>query len=361
MVTQQEKILKPKLGLLELARQLGNVSQACKIMGYSRDTFYRYKELYQNGGEAALQEISRKKPILKNRVPEPVERAVVTMALEYPAYGQLRVSNELKKQGIILSPGGVRSIWLRHDLETFKKRLKALEAKVAQEGIILTESQLAALEKAREEQEAHGEIESEHPGYLGAQDTYYVGTIKGVGRIYQQTFIDTYSRMATAKLYTEKTAITAADLLNDRVVPFFEEHGIQLQRILTDRGTEYCGKPENHAYQLYLAVEDIDHSRTKANHPQTNGICERFHRTMQDECYSLLFRKKLYHTLEELQVDVDQWLRKYNEERPHSGRYCYGKTPWRTFLDSKHLAQQKDLSRGGDRSGITTSPFIPVG
>jgi hypothetical protein len=237
MTTQQEKVLKPKLGLLELAKQLGNVSQACKIMGYSRDTFYRYQELYQNGGEAALHEMPRKKPLLKNRVPEDVERAVVSLAIESPAYGQLRASNELKQQGIILSPGGVRSIWLRHGLETFKKRLKALEAKVAQEGIILTESQLAALEKAKEEQEAHGEIDSEHPGYLGAQDTYYVGSIKGVGRIYQQTLIDTYSRVATAKLYTEKTAITAADLLNDRVVPFFEEQGIRLRSTVASRRT----------------------------------------------------------------------------------------------------------------------------
>ena len=188
-----------------------------------------------------------------------------------------------------------------------------------------------------------------------------MGTIKGVGRIYQQTFIDTYSRVVLAKLYTEKTAITAADLLNDRVVPFFEEQGIKLQRILSGRGTEYWGKPEHHAYQLYLAIEDINHSKTKANHPQTNGICERFHKTMQDECYSLLFRKKLYCSLEELQVDVDEWVRKYNEERPHSGRYCYGKTPWQTFLDSKHLALEKDLSRGGDRSDTTTGRIIPVG
>ena len=186
-----------------------------------------------------------------------------------------------------------------------------------------------------------------------------MGTIKGVGRIYQQTFIDAYSRVAMAKLYTEKTAITAADLLNDRVVPFFDEQGIPLLRILTDRGTEYCGKPENHAYQLYLAVEDIDHTRTKANSPQTNGVCERFHKTMQDECYSLLFRKKLYRTLEELQVDVDEWIRHYTEERPHSGRYWYGKTPWQTFLESKHLAVEKDLSRVERVSDSGT--LLPVG
>ena len=337
-----QKIIKPKLGLLELAKHLGSVSSACKAMGYSRDSYYRFKELYETGGEAALQEISRKKPILANRVEADIEKAVIDIAIENPAFGQLRVSNELKKQGIIVSPGGVRSIWLRNDLNNINKRLKALEAKMAQDGIVLTESQLQALEKQKATKEANGEIETQHPGYLGSQDTYYVGTIKGVGRIYQQTFVDTYSRVADAKLYTEKTAITAADILNDRVLPYYEEQGVQLLRILTDRGTEFCGKVEHHAFELFLSIEDIDHSRTKAYSPQTNGICERFHKTMKEEFYDTAFRKKIYTSLEDLQTDVDVWLKYYNEDRTHSGKYCYGKTPKQTFLDSKHIAIEKN-------------------
>lgn len=344
-MTTEQKIIRNKVGLLELAKTLGNVSQACKVMGFSRDSFYRFKELYDTGGEMALAEISRRKPVLKNRVEEHIERAVVAFAIEQPAYGQLRASNELKMRGIYISPGGVRSVWLRHDLETFKKRLKALEAKMAQENLILTESQVKALEKAKEEREAHGEIETEHPGYLGSQDTYYVGTIKGIGRIYQQTFIDTYAKVAICKLYDAKNALVAADLLNDRVVPFFEEHDIRLLRILTDRGTEYCGNHESHEYQLYLAVEDIDHSKTKAKHPQTNGICERFHQTVQNEFYHVAFRKKVYTSIAQLQEDLDIWLAEYNERRPHTGKHCYGKTPMQTFIDTMHLAKEKMLDR----------------
>ena len=355
MQTLTQKIIKPKLGLLELSKQLGNVSQACKVMGYSRDTFYRFQALYESGGEAALQEISRKKPIIKNRVPEYIEKAVTDLAVEFPAYGQQRASNELQKKGVLISPSGVRSVWLRSDLENFQKRLKALEAKVNQEGIILTEEQLAALEKIKTAKEAHGEIETYHPGFLGSQDTYLVGTVKGIGRIYQQTFIDTYSRFGIVKLYTDKTAISAADILNDRVIPFFDKEAIKLHRILTDRGTEYCGKPQEHAYQLYLGIEDIDHSKTKVRHPQTNGICERFHRTMQDECYNILFRKKLYNKLEELQTDVDEWIRKYNYERPHSGKYCYGKTPYQNFLESKHIAIEKTIDENNKKDYFPNS------
>lgn len=214
---------------------------------------------------------------------------------------------------------------------------------MAQENLILTESQLVALEKAKQQKEAEGEIETEHPGYLGAQDTFYVGTLKGVGRIYQQTFIDTYSKVAFTKLYDRKNALVAADLLNDQVIPFFEGNEIPLLRILTDRGTEYCGNREHYEYQLYLDIENIDHSRTRARRPQTNGICERFHKTMLNEFYRTAFRKKIYRTLDELQHDADTWLLEYNEQRPHTGKYCFGKTPMQTFIDSVPLAKAKML------------------
>lgn len=353
-ITVNTKVIKNKLGLLELAKTLGNVSQACKIMGYSRESFYTYKELYEKGGELALQDISRKKPCPKNRVDKNIEEAVIAFAIDKPAYGQLRVSNELKKQGLFISPGGVRSVWLRHDLETFKKRLKALEAKAAQESFILSEDQLKALEKAKEEKTAHGEIETAHPGYLIAQDTYYVGTIKGVGRIYQQTVIDTYSKIAFVKLYDRKNALVAADILNDQVVPFFEDEELRVLRILTDRGTEYCGNRDHHEFQLYLAIEDIEHTKTKARSPQTNGICERFHQTIQNEFYATIFRKKVFSSIEELQKDVDYWIEEYNNKRTHSGKYCFGKTPRQTFNESKYLAFEKML----DSLNLTPSDIV---
>lgn len=344
MLHTTENVIRHKIGLLNLAEELDNVSKACKIMGVSRDTFYRYKEAVEDGGVEALIEQSRRKPNPKNRIDRKVEQEVVDYALEQPAHGQVRASNELRKRGVFVSPTGVRGAWLRHDLETFKKRLKALDAKAAAEGWVYTEAQIAALEKRQQDREACGEIETHHPGYLGSQDTYYVGTLKGVGRIYQQTFVDTYAKVACAKLYTTKTPITAADLLNDRVLPLVQEHELPLLRILTDRGTEYCGRPEQHDYQLYLAINDIDHTRTKAKSPQTNGICERFHKTVLDEFYRVAFRKKIYDDLESLQRDLDDWIYYYNFERTHQGKMCCGRTPMETLEDGKKIWQEKRLN-----------------
>jgi transposase InsO family protein len=312
-------------------------------MGVSRDTFYRVKEAKETGGMEALLHKDRRRANLKNRMDESIERAILAFAVENPAAGQVRVSNELRKRNVLVSPTGVRSVWLRTGLQTFRLRLAALEKKVAEEGILLTEAQVAALERKREEQMECGEIETAHPGYLGSQDTFYVGNMKGVGRIYQQTFVDTYSKVAHAKLYTTKTPLTAADLLNDRVLPFFHEQGVDLLRVLTDRGTEYCGKVEQHEFQLYMAVNDIDHTRTKAQSPQTNGICERFHKTILNEFYQVAFRKKIYATIEELQVDLDAWIDSYNHERTHQGKMCCGRTPMATFEDGKRICREKSL------------------
>jgi transposase InsO family protein len=340
LLQSSNKIIKNKVGLLNLAQELGNISKACKMMGFSRDTFYRYQKAVEEGGVEELVDRTRRIPNIKNRTEPFIEKRICELALYYPAYGQIRISNELRKEGINFSHAGVRSVWKRNGLETMKKRLLALEEKVAKDGIILTEAQLAALEKKKEEQKSFGEIETEHPGYLGSQDTFYVGTLKGVGRVYQQSFVDTYSKVAKCKLYQMKTPLTAADCLNDKVLPFFEAYGVPLLRMLTDRGTEYCGK-ETHDYQLYLAINDIDHTKTKAKSPQTNGIVERFHRTILSEFYQVAFRKKIYSSIDELQTDLDNWVSEYNEQRPHQGKICNGKTPMQTFIEGMEIVKNK--------------------
>jgi transposase InsO family protein len=339
-MTQQQYIIKRKLNILDFAEQLGNISEACRKLGISRQHFYDIRGALEEHGLEGLLEKARNKPRIGNRVATAIEDRVLAYSLEYPTHGQARVSNELKQEGIILSPGGVRSIWLRHGLERKHLRLKRLEKWAAAEGNILTENQVRALEAAKEEKQAHGEIESFHPGFLLGQDTFYVGWIKGIGKIYQQTGIDTYCNVGFAKLYTEKTAVTAADLLNDRVLPFFDSNNIPLIRVLTDRGTEYCGTRENHAYQLFLYLNDIEHTKTKARHPQTNGITERFNQTLLDEFYSIFFRKKVYTTLEDIQADLDTFLEEYNSKRTNQGKYCKGRTPLETFQEGLDLCRQ---------------------
>jgi hypothetical protein len=226
------------------------------------------------------------------------------------------------------------------DVHTTKDRLKRLEKWSAETGAVLTESQVQALEEAKTEKEAWGEIETFHPGFLLGQDTLYVGYIKGVGKLFQQTTIDTFSNIGFAKLYTDKTALVAADLLNDRVLPFFEEHGLRLLRVLTDRGTEYCGVNDAHQYELYLHLNDIEHSRTKAKHPQTNGSTEKLNQTILKEFYQTAFRKKLYRNLDEIQLDLDAYMQEYNEERTNQGKRCQGRTPMQTFTAGIELYHQ---------------------
>jgi transposase InsO family protein len=189
------------------------------------------------------------------------------------------------------------------------------------------------------------------------RDTAAPRTRSGVGRVYLQTHIDTYGKVACAKLYDRKTPITTADLLDDRVLRFFDSHDVSL-RVLTDRGSEYCGNPERHEYELYFAIEDIDHSRTETKSPQTNGICERFHKTVLNEFYRVAFRKKVYRSIDELQDDLDLWIREYNEHRPHQGRWCFGKTPMRTFLDAMPMAKEKMTASDTKTRPLNQAPTV---
>lgn len=345
-MTSDQYIIQRKVNILELGATLGNISDACRKLGVSRQHYYDIKQAIAEDGIEGLLEKSRRSPRVGNRVAPEIEQRILDYSLEFPTHGQTRVSNELRRQGIILSPGGVRSIWQRHRLERKGFRLKRLEKWAAENANILTESQVQALEVAKEEKESHGAIETHHPGFLLGQDTYYVGYIKGVGKIYQQTGIDTFSNVGFAKLYSDKTALTAADFLNDKVLPFFDGHGLSLLRTLTDRGTEYCGKAENHPYQLFLHLNDIEHTRTKARHPQTNGCTEKLNQTIQEEFYAIAFRKTLYTSLDQIQSDLDAFMDRYNRDRTNQGRHCQGRTPMETFLEGITL-YQKFVHKGG--------------
>ncbi len=269
---------------VELGEVLGNVSEACRKLSVSRLHYYDIKKTLKEIDVEGLLEKARTKPKVSNRVAPEVEDRILAYSLEFPTHGQVRVENELKREGIMVSAGGVRGVWLRHGLER-KSALKNGPQRPM------------ALESSREEREAHGEIETHDPAFLLDQDTYYVSYIKGVGKIYQQTGIDTFSNFGFAKVYNEKNAITAADFLNDKVLPFFDEHGMSLLRTLTDRGTEYCVIPEVHPYQLFLHLNDNEHTRTKARHPQANGMTEKLNQTIQEGIYAVAFRKRLYESM----------------------------------------------------------------
>jgi len=339
-MTQSQYIINRKLNVLELGETLGNISEACRKLGISRQHYYDIKQAIEEEGVEGLLEKSRRVPRIGNRVAPEIEARLLDHSLHFPMHGQVRVANELKKEGVQISAGGVRSVWMRHDLHTRKLRLKRLEQWAAENTDVLTESQVRALEQAKEEKEAHGEIESPHPAFLVAQDTCYIGYIKGIGRIYQQTAIDTHSNVGFAKIYTSRTGLMAADLLNDQVLPFFDEHQMRVQRVLTDNGSEYCGRKDTHPYELFLHLNEIEHTRTKVRTPRTNGSVERLNQTIEDEFYEVAFRKKLYRTLTEIQEDLDAFMDIYNRDRTNQGRYCQGRTPLQTLIDGKELYQR---------------------
>ena len=332
-MTTETKIARRKLSLLQLAAELSNVSKACKIIGYSRQQFYEIRRNYQlYGADGLIDRLPGPKGPHPNRVDKAVEKAILDYSLTHPSHGCLKVAQQLALENVQVSSGGVRGVWSRHKLLTKHERLLRLEQATAKRRIKLTDEQIRLLERFSPEfRERH--IETHHSGELVAVDTFYVGTLKGVGRIYLQSVIDCHSRYAWGRLYTNKLPVTAVHVLNEDVLPFFEKHGVQVETILSDNGREYCGRPDRHPYELFLQLEGIEYRKTKVRRPQSNGFVERLHRTLLDEHFRIAGRSKWYESVEQMQKDLDVYLKQYNGMRAHQGRNMNGRTPYKAFKD----------------------------
>jgi transposase InsO family protein len=354
-MTTIDKIARRKLSLLDLAQELSNVSRACKVMGYSRQQFYEIRRNFQTyGSQGLIDRLPGAKGPHPNRVPAEIEEAVLAHGLDHPCHGALRVEQELRLKGLAVSSSGIRGVWQRHNLLTKHERLLRLEKETSQRVIELSEEQTRLLERFSPEfRERH--IEAPHTGSLVAVDTFFVGTLKGVGKIYMQSVIDCHSRYAFARLYPSKLPVTAVHILNHDVIPTFEAHEAKIDVVLSDNGREFCGRPDQHPYELFLQLEEIDHRTTRVKRPQSNGIVERFHRTVLDEHFRVEGRRTWFETIEEMQTVLDEWLIAYNNKRPHQGRNMNGRTPIQAFKQGLPKPGQKEVTAKTKQPKLTAA------
>jgi transposase InsO family protein len=321
----EQKLAQGRLSVLELAEALGNVSEACRRRGISRTQFYEYKRRFQTHGIEGLKDLP---PVHKSHpmaTPEEVRQKIVRMSLSHPAYGCNRLSDQLRLEGVSVSAPTIQSILNKEGLGTRYERWLKLEEETLGKEIELSAEQVAFVEKQNPcFRERH--IESSRPGELLNQDTFFVGHLKGVGKVYLHAVVDTYSSFAFGFLHISKQPEAAVAVLHNEALPFYAQRGLKVENILTDNGREFCGS-EGHPYRIYLELNEIGHRTMKVRRPQTNGFVERFNRTVLDEFFRKAFREKLYESVEVLQRDLDEWLIYYNRERPHQGYRNMGRRP----------------------------------
>ena len=342
-MSTREKLIKARLGMLALAEELQNITLACKRAGISRSHFYEIKDAFERFGAEGLVPVTRRRPRMPNETPAEVVARILEMTERFPTYSYVRISQQLRLVGVGVTPAAVRAVWMRHGLTLRHQRLLWLEQKTAAQGGVLTDAQAKLLRRWQgKTTDPQVHIEAPHSGFLLCQDTYFVGTIKGVGRIYLQSVVDAHCSLAFGKLYLSKVPMTAVDVLHDRVLPFYDEHGLDIDHLLTDNGREYCGRPLSHPFELYLTINQVTHRRTEIGSPETNGFCERFHRTVKEEFFPVTFRRTYYESVAQLQADLDSYLAFYNRERAHQGYRTQGRTPYQAFLDG--IAREEALA-----------------
>lgn len=337
-----QKAARRKLSLLKLASDLDIVSKACKIMGYSRQQFYEIRRNFQTlGSEGLLEKVRGPRNPHPNRLSGELEHVVPDYCLELPTQGSLKVSQQLLLRGIHIGTGAIKEVWQRHELGSKHQRLLRLERHAQETSIQLSEAHIYLLERFDPEfRERH--IEADFTGQLVAIDTFMVGNLKCIGKVYLQPVVDCHSRYAWRHLYNSKIPITDVHVLNERVLPFFEEHGASIQTILSDNGREYCGRLDQHPFELFLRLEDIEHRTTQIRRPQSSGIVERLHRTLLDEHFKIVSRTKFYESIDEMLIDLDGYLAIYNQERAHQGRNMNGRTPYQAFIEGIIHGEKED-------------------
>jgi transposase InsO family protein len=323
-----EKLAHRRLTVLELAQRLGNVTEACRRGGIDRTSFYDGKRRFQTHGLDGLKDLP---PVAKSHpmtTPPEAAARIEGLALEHPAYGCNRIEAMLALEGRRVSAITVQKILNDKGLGTRHERWLALERRNAQEPVELSPEQVAFLEKLNPcFRERH--VESGRPGELLSQDTFMVGTLKGIGRVYLHAAVDTFGSYGFGFLHVSKQPEAAVAVLHNDVLPFYRDLGLEVGAVLTDNGREFCGT-ERHPYELYLALNDIEHRKTKVRSPRTNGFVERFNGTVLEEFFRPAMHARFYEGVEALQADLDAWLAHYNRERPHLGYRNQGRRPWET-------------------------------
>lgn len=348
-MSSQNRLIDLKISILQLAQEMGNISAACKKAGIARSSFYDIRKAYEQFGRAGLEPEPRRHGRIPNQTSPEDEAFVLEMTRKYPAYSYVRISSQLQLEGKAIGSNAVRGVWQRHGLEKKIARLLWVDQEATAGRAVVTEAMLRKIQRLKRLDEAtDNHVEANEPGELISQDLYFVGTIKGVGKVYMQSAVDCATSVGFAKLCLNKLPIHAAALVHERVLPFYDRLGAYVKTILTDCGREYCGRPDQHLFELYLGAQDIEHRTTRPASPFTNGFVERFHRTLKDEFFSKAFRQKWYQSIDELQADLDRFLTFYNEERTHSGYRCQGRTPMAT-LKSKLDTPKRGVSEPSDK------------
>lgn len=348
-MSSQNRLIDLKISILQLAQEMGNISAACKKAGIARSSFYDIRKAYEQFGRAGLEPEPRRRGRISNQTSPEDEAAVLGMTRKFPTYSYVRISGQLQIEGKAIGSNAVRGVWQRHGLEKKISRLLWIDQEATAGRAVLTEATLRKIRRLKRLDEASdNHVEANEPGELISQDLYFVGTIKGVGKIYMQSAVDCATSVGFAKLCLNKLPIQSAVLVHERVLPFYDQLGVYVKTILTDCGREYCGRPDQHLFELYLGAQGIEHRTTRPASPFTNGFVERFHRTLKDEFFTKAFREKWYKSVDELQADLDQFIKFYNEERAHSGYRCQGRTPMAT-LKSKLDTPMSEVSEHSDK------------